>query len=183
MNRRGLLRQQINDAWRAAIQVDYCSQRIDSERSLRASLWSQLNSILPPESRRMFIEPTLKAMAPTLDGKVAHEFRYQDIVICNTREVIGIIEIKYLPRVKPNWTKDLQTFSWIHKHRDQILIQNIRHRGAVADCHAYPLSEDVLFVWAGVHVPADLEISQHIDQRLSKHFLALHAQTRDYCCG
>jgi hypothetical protein len=127
----------------------------------------------------MFIEPRLKAKAPNLDGQVTQEFRYPDIVVCNTREVIGIVEIKYLPRAKPNWKKDLQTFSWIHKHRDQIVIQNVRHRGVATDSRAYPLSKDVLFVWAGVHVPSDVQICQNIDQGLANHFLELHAITRN----
>jgi hypothetical protein len=178
MNRRELLRNQLRDAWKATIEQDYRRQRINSERSLQASLWSQLNSILPPKTRRMFIEPILKATVSNLDGEVAQESRYPDIVICNKKEVIGIIEIKYLPRAKPNWTKDLQTFSWIHKNRDQFVIQNIRHRGVATDSREYKLSKDVLFVWAGVHLPSKDQISQSIDQGLAKHFLPLHAITR-----
>lgn len=103
MNRRGLLRGQLTQAWGMAIDEDYRRQRINSERSLQASLWSKLNVLLPPESRRMFIEPKLKATVAALDGQVKPEFRFPDIVICNTREVIGIVEVKYLPRAKPNW--------------------------------------------------------------------------------
>lgn len=178
MDRRLLLRQQLEDAWRLAIEDDYQRQRINSERSLQASLWSKLNAILPTNSRRLFIEPTLKAAVKDLDGSVKQEFKYPDVVVCNTREVIGIVEIKYLPRARPNWKKDLQTFSWIHNHRDQIIIQNVRYRGLLADDRAYPLAKDVLFVWAGVHVASTTPLSQHIDQRLTHHFLELHAHTK-----
>lgn len=179
MNRRGLLRQQITEAWNSVIKADFHRQRINSERSLQASLWSKLDGILPPESRRMFIEPHLKVTTSTVDGQVAQECRYPDIVICNTREVIGIVEIKYLPRAQPNWKKDSQTFSWIHNNRDKIVIQNIRHRGVAADDREYRLSKDVLFVWAGVHRPSNIDFTQHIDQSLAKHFLERHAITRD----
>jgi len=44
MSRRTVLRSQLTTAWREAIEEDYRSQRINSERSLQASLWSRLNS-------------------------------------------------------------------------------------------------------------------------------------------
>lgn len=178
MNRRGLLRKQLTQAWRNAIEEDYHRQRINSERSLQASLWSKLNKLLPAESRRMFIEPKLKAKVAALDGQVKPEFRFPDIVICNTREVIGIVEVKYLPRARPNWKKDLQTFLWLHTNREQIVIQNVRHRGVTADDRSYPLAQDVLFVWAGVHALSGIDLGQHIDPDLSTHFLALHAETK-----
>lgn len=178
MNRRGLLRQNLKDAWQSAIADDYYRQRINSERSLQASLWSKLNEILP-KARRMFIEPKLKATVEALDGQVNPEFRFPDIVICNTKEVIGIVEVKYLPRAKPNWQKDLNTFSWINTNRDQIVIQNIRYRGVTVDDREYPLSEDVLFVWAGVHALSGIDLAKHINPELSRHFLALHAETTD----
>jgi hypothetical protein len=87
MASRALLRLQIVKAWRLTICKDYAAERINSERSLQAALWSRLNTTLseklPPKSRRMFIEPRM-----TVAGKAL----YPDIVICNTRQVIGIIE-------------------------------------------------------------------------------------------
>ena len=178
MSRRAILKQQLCEAWTAAIQRDYHRQRINSERSLQASLWSQLNSILSPKSRRMFIEPTLTATSPNIENQLTRESRIPDLVICNTKEVIGVVEIKYIPRVRPNWRKDLDTFSWINKHRDQFAIRNKRHRGVANDDRKYRLSKDVLFVWAGVHSEEDVDLSQHIDHELAKHFLEMHAVTR-----
>lgn len=175
---RGILRHQLKNAWRSTIEGDYRRQRINSERSLQASLWSKLNALLP-ESRRMFIEPKLMAKVENLDGQINPEVRFPDIVICNTREVIGIVEVKYLPRAMPSWKKDLKTFLWIHTNRDQIVIQNVRHRGVTVDNRSYPLAQDVLFVWAGVHVLSGIDLSEKMPQELSKHFLALHAETVD----
>jgi hypothetical protein len=85
------------------------------------------------------------------DGTSSSVVRFPDLVICNTKEVIGIVELKYQPRGKPNWPKDLQTFDFIVKNRDQIYVSNARYRGIIADDREYPLAKDILFVWAGIH--------------------------------
>lgn len=179
MNRRNLLRKQIVQAWHEAITEDYQTQRINSERSLQASLWSRLNAILPTESRRMFIEPKLKAEVETLEGQMSPELRFPDIVVCDTKEVIGIVEVKYLPRARPRWRKDLKTFKWIHEEREDLFIQNVRYRGVAVDDREYPIAEDVLFVWAGVHALCGIDLTQEIEPPLSERFLALHAETTD----
>src|SRR5574339_1190948 len=101
MTNRSKLRQQITEAWCKSIKVDYTAQRINSERSLQASVWANLNAILPSSTRRMFIEACMSVQGSE------RQVRFPDIVICNTREVIGIIELKYQPRGKPSWQKDL----------------------------------------------------------------------------
>lgn len=89
MANRALPKKQVREAWRQSITIDYALQRINSERSLQASLWSNLNAQLAPRSRRMFIEPCMSASGST------KQLQYPDLVICNSREVIGIIELKY----------------------------------------------------------------------------------------
>jgi hypothetical protein len=172
MANRSLLKKQIREAWRQSISVDYAAQRINSERSLQASLWSNLNAILVPKTRRMFIEPCMSV--PGLGKQV----RYPDLVICNSREVIGIIELKYQPRARPQWQKDVDTFHFLATHRETISISNSRFRGVAADARFYPLGSDVLFVWAGVHAPCDLILKKHVDPILAPHFMALHAETQ-----
>lgn len=174
MSRRRILRAQIQTAWHEAIQNDYCTQRINSERSLQASLWSKLNTILPPATRRMFIEP---AMRIKVNGGRERQARFPDIVICNTKEVVGIIEIKFQPRSLPGWKKDLATFDWIVLHSEQIVISNSRFVGIAADEREYPLSNDVLYVWAGVHRVWSSWLSQHVDPDRRPMFLELHAET------
>lgn len=172
MTNRSKLRQQITEAWWKSINADYAAQRINSERSLQASVWANLNVVLPSETRRMFIEPCMSVPG------AGRQARFPDIVICNTREVIGIIELKYQPRGKPSWKKDLSTFHWVTEHRDSISISNARYRGVSADERVYPLSGTILYVWAGVHVACDLDLRSHIAPEVSRCFLALHAETQ-----
>ena len=145
MKERGLLKSQIIKAWRQCIAEDYRIQRINSERSLQASFWSRLNSLLS-KNRRMFIEPCVVIRTNRGTTRV-----FPDLVICNTKEVIGVIELKYQPRAKPNYAKDISTLSRIAKHRRTISISNQRFRGQPIDETTYILSKHILFVWAGVH--------------------------------
>jgi hypothetical protein len=180
MTLRKPLRDQVTEAWTQAIESDFHRQRINSERGLQASLWSKLNEILPPDTRRLFIEPTLRA--PFDDGKLdGADLRYPDLVICNAKEVIGIVELKYQPLAEPSWKKDLETFTWILDNREHISVQNLslRYRGVEMDSRVYPLAKDVLFVWAGVHKSWSESLQSHIDERIGKHFLELHAETND----
>lgn len=172
MSTRPLLRRQVSEAWRLSIETDYAAQRINSERSLQASVWAKLNAILPSNTRRMFIEPCM-----SFPG-AERQIRYPDIVVCNTREVIGVMELKYQPRGKPSWSKDLSTFHWLAENRDRIVVSNSRFRGIGADARGYPLSRYVLYVWAGVHAACNIDLGAHISPAMSSCFLALHAETR-----
>ena len=172
MSTRPLLRRQITEAWRQSIATDYTAQRINSERSLQASVWAQLNALLPSGTRRMFIEPCM-----SVPGS-GRQVRFPDIVICNTREVIGIVELKYQPRGKPSWSKDLATFHWVTENTARISISNARFRGVGTDSRSYPLSKTILYVWAGVHAACDLDLRTHISPAVSQCFLALHAETQ-----
>ena len=174
MSSRRLLRRHITEAWRQSITTDYAAQRINSERSLQASVWANLNALLPIKTRRMFIEPRM-----SVPGRV-NQARFPDIVICNTREVIGIIELKYQPRIRPSWAKDLATFHWITKNRKKIVVSNLRFRGIEIDSHSYHLAENVLYAWAGVHAACEVDLTAHVAPAVSSCFLALHAETR---CG
>lgn len=132
-------------------------------------MWARLNRILPPKTRRMFIEPRMCDS----QGQV----RYPDIVICNSKEVIGILELKYLPRGRPNWEKDVDTFHWIVANQRHIVISNDRFRGVAADDRVYSLSKDVLYVWGSVHGKLADKLVLNIEPELRSHFLALHAET------
>ena len=168
MSSRSLLRRHIREAWRLSIRSGYAAQRINSERSLQASVWGNLNTLLPTATRRMFIEPCMS---------VGRQLRYPDIVICNTREVIGIVELKYQPRTKPSWEKDFSTFRWIDQNRNSIVVANSRFRGINVDNVAYPLSNDLLYVWAGVHATCELDLRSQINKNDRSGFLLLHAET------
>jgi hypothetical protein len=179
MTARKPLQKQLLVAWRRSIRNDYCNQRINSERSLQASFWAQLNRTLPAGTRRMFIEPCL-----VVTVKRRRTLLYPDIVICNTRQVIAVVEIKYQPRVLPSHDKDLKTLRTIAAYRDQLHVSNARFRGPVADSKEYPFSNHVVFVWAGVHrVPKisyesrDVPMLSEGVEELAGCFLQLHAET------
>lgn len=177
MRQRSILQSQIIKAWKQCITRDYRTQRINSERSLQASFWSRLNSILS-KNRRMFIEPGLMI---STNGETTRCF--PDLVICNTKEVIGVIELKYQPRGKPYYKKDIDSLSRIARHRKRITISNQRFRGRPNDETIYSLSKHILFVWAGVHANTnefdkDLAPLYSTGYRgLKDCFIELHAET------
>ena len=170
--KRGLLRSQIRKAWDECIAVDYARQRINSERSLQASLWAKMNDLLDERTRRMFIEPRLSC-----ENGSDSTYRYPDLVVCNTQSVIGIIELKYRPKGKPAWKKDVETMEWVAANRKKLSVQNKRYKGLEVDSRIYRLSPYVLFVWAGIHAKAEVKVSEHISKRLQGCFLELHAVT------
>ncbi len=131
----------------------------------------------------MFIEPRLSFAAK---GNGRQKRRYPDIVICNTRSVIAVVELKYLPRAMPDVRKDINALNTIAKHRDELIVENARFRGAKRDARKYPFAKSVLFVWAGVHRPPSLSYHSHEVPLLSADypdldgcFMELHAETDD----
>lgn len=170
MSNRMPLRRSITEAWQSVIEKDYNPGRINSERSLQAALWSRLSRRLPAKSRRMFIEPRLSLLA------APGEARCPDIAICNTRQVIGIIELKYQPRVLPTWQKDVATFRWIEAHRERLSVSNLRYLGDRGDVREYGFAPNILYVWAGVHVACELDLAAS-EEAADLQLLALHAET------
>lgn len=175
MNNRKLLRSQLIEAWHQAIESDYKRQRINSERSLQASIWSKLDKIFDNQPRRMFIEPSLAVISSVAEGQ-KRIVRVPDLIICNSREIIGVVEMKYRPNTKPNYKKDIDTLAWIAKNDSNIVISNYRFRGDIADAHTYKMAKSVVFAWAGVH--RDKNISLDIPKSIKENFLELHAITR-----
>ena len=174
MKQRSLIKSLIIQAWTECIADDYCSQRINSERSLQASFWSHLNKLLP-KNRRLFIEPNITIQ--TTDGL---KRLVPDILVCNSREVISVIELKYLPRALPKYNKDISSLSLIAENRNQITIANDRYRGIDIDSNEYSLSKNILFVWAGIHAEEkqgnQMLYSKGI-QSLEDCYMQLHAET------
>tara|TARA_R110002095_G_scaffold212770_1_gene202518 strand:- start:135 stop:695 length:561 start_codon:yes stop_codon:yes gene_type:complete len=175
MSKRYPLRNIIIEAWQDCIDNDYMKQRINSERSLQASFWSQLNGKLPP-TKRIFIEPPMTIKAKNDIKKII-----PDIVICNTKEVISVIELKYLPRGQPKFDKDFESLALISKKRKLISIKNSRFRGIEEDSKEYTLSKDILFVWASIHAQPRHETETPNSCRyksLENNFFQLHAETK-----
>src|SRR5688500_11644530 len=91
----------------------------------------------------------------------------------------AVIELKYQPRGRPKWRKDLQKLEAILANRSKISIANVRYRGIDVDPHSYSLAEDTLFVWGGVNVDSDLAIMGEATPALRRCLLELHASTQD----
>ena len=162
------------EAWDRVVAQDYARQRINSERSLQASLWSQLNAGLP-QHFRMFIEPRCDLD----DGSRI----YPDLVICNSRSVIGVVEIKYGPRGRPRYEADIRKLDAMFASRSIISLSNERFFGPSIDGRTYKMANHPLLVWAGFHRRAkdasyaDLPSIASDCPGLRRHFMALHAET------
>jgi hypothetical protein len=103
---------------------------------------------------------------------------YPDIVVCNTKQVISVIELKYLPRTNPSYKKDIKKLALIAKNRKQITIANVRFRGTEKDSRQYTLSNSILFVWAGIHKKqTNYFLYSKGHKSLEKCYLQLHAAT------
>lgn len=184
MRARKIIRKHILNSWQRCIAEDYANQRINSERSLQASLWAALRDRIG-NNRRLFIEPSLSFII-----KGRRKILYPDIVICNTRQVIAVIELKYMPNSCPNLAKDLRSLSSISENRNSIVVSNRRHRGPKADDREYGCSKNILFVWAGVHRggKCGMERAKLNVSCLAGCLLELHATTREFeqplvfCC-
>lgn len=182
MKSRPTLRSQTTRAWLETIQFEYAKQRINSEAGLQAAYWSHLNKILfdeMPDTRRLFVEPSMRIQVEDKDGNKRPERRYPDLVVCDEREVIGIIELKYQPKVEPNFNKDLTTFAWVAEHRSEIIISNTRYRGDPVDPTEYRISKNLLYIWAGIHSKeTGYSAKPYIHPELKRHFHELHKVTK-----
>ena len=139
------LQYSLHAAWQATVNSHYDDRQINSERSLQALFWQQLNLELP-DSRRTFIEPRIMS-----DQLGVTRRRYPDLVICNRSTVICVIELKYNPRVGPKHKKDMQTLKWIAENRSTLYVENSRYLGDNRLPQRYSFAKRVLFCWASIH--------------------------------
>lgn len=167
MKQRGKLQSIIIKAWKDCIENEYCEQRINSESSLLVFFCHHLMKNLRQSNRRIFVEPEIR-----IDSKTKI---IPDIAICNSREVIGIIELKYLPRAQPKYTKDINSMIKLRQNWSDLFIKNERFLGKPADDKVYKFSENILFVWAGIHKKTNSRV--FIEPILQNCFLELHAET------
>lgn len=174
MANRSMLKAQLRSAWLHTIERHYQRQLINSERGLQAFLCAALLDRFErggvAQNRRIFIEPTLVIGR---NGAV----RKPDIVICNSRSIIGVVELKYKPKGHPRTKKDLETLDWMASHPDGVQVKNDRYLGVPVDDRVYPLVADAVLCWAGVHKGMTEPVAQRISPRLNKYFVELHAVT------
>lgn len=167
---RSLLKRHIRTAWRKTLQEDYPRRLINSERGLQVHFCHHLLAGLDGSSRRLFVEPCFVAD----DGTQ----RMPDLVICNSKRIIGVVELKFQPRSAAPFRKDLDTLRWFASTPDAVRIANSRYRGEYeSSLPAYALAPDALLCWAGVYAGTRVDIEpQAVD--LGRRFMALHAITR-----
>lgn len=176
MQPRNLLRTQLLKAWKKTINNQYQEQLINSERGLQVYFCSALldifrNNPLTKNKRRIFVEPRL-SIGPK---KV---IRYPDLVICNNNRIIGVVELKYLPRAKePSYKKDLGTLQKLAKYSKDITLSNDRYLGIEKE-KPYSLANDAVLCWAGVYQAPLTPLKIESDKlKIGERFHALHALT------
>jgi hypothetical protein len=128
----------------------YQQQLINSERSLQAAMWHELRQQFKREKKptfKIYVEPHIQ-----LPQKGRFEARtvVPDLVVCNDRAVIAVVELKFSPRGAPGSGKDFATFSRMSRQHDLVKVQHTRWFGEKPVSRPYPLADSVLFVWAAV---------------------------------
>ncbi|NLY01209.1 MAG: hypothetical protein GXY83_34390 [Rhodopirellula sp.] len=120
--------------------------------------------------RRIFVEPRLSSLK-------SGEHHYPDIVICNTRRIIGVVELKYLPRAIPAFRKDIATLEFAAANANRLVITNDRYRGITADNRHYPLAPDAVLCWGAVYTGKAMNLQSKVHATLQQRFLQLSAIT------
>jgi hypothetical protein len=182
MTARNSLRAQLWRAWKIVIKKDYNEQRINSEHGLEFYFCSALHEEFTKfndrsgGNRGFFIEPGL-----SFSGK-AKSRRHPDIVICDKKIIIGVIEIKYAPRGKPAskaYEKDLETLQLV-ANADELWLSNDRFRGIATRNTKYRLAKDAVLCWAGIYAGEEIDMQDDIGNgHFRERFLQLSALTVD----
>lgn len=173
LRNRARLRRQVKQAWCDTMSGPYLEQTINSERALQVHLAARLLNAFEEEgvNRQLFIEPKVSVNA----GK---NRLHPDILVCNSREVIGIVELKYQPRTRPSYGKDFESLESLHWEGDQIEVINSRYRGPNRGGKRFAIAGSPLFVWAGVYAAPYRTIPEHsVSDGIASNLLVLHAVT------
>ena len=135
----------MRQAWTDTIRSAYLDQVISSERALQVHFAARLMDIFWEDGikRRGFVEPMMQLQ----DGRRIHP----DLLICNRNSIIGVVELKYQPKMPPKYAKDFATFESLADHGTGIEIHNRRYRGPDGGAGRFALSADPMYVWAGVY--------------------------------
>lgn len=172
METRTILRGDLVTAWHETIEMRYHTQEIDSERALQAHFCAALLKQFQGKkrTRRLFIEPTIRFS----NGL---KTRKPDILICDHKAIIGIVELKYKPRARASYTKDLDTLDMMATDHTDISVSNGRYLGPMKDGRTYQLAHDAVLCWAAVYKGRRISNPAFLDAEVGKSFLALHAIT------
>lgn len=175
MTEKTLLRAQLKRAWTEAIQKKYEKQLINSENGLQIYFCAALLAEFEKSNvrRRLFIETRLRFS----DGSARHP----DIVICDTKNIVGIVELKYTPRGRPgqpSLNKDMETLMQAVTDENNLKISNDRYLGETTDKRSFPLAKNAVLCWAGVYKGKEIDLQSKIKNELLRNrFLQLSALT------
>lgn len=183
MTLRKPLRRCIKAAWYECIEEDFKNHRLNSERSLQAAFWFRLTQKLAEDGKRtrqIFIEPHILLPDDVIPDK---RNIFPDLVICDSKQIIGIVELKYQPKKPPSFDKDLDTLQalWNCDGRD-VGISNRRCLGPNSRIKKFHISSHLLIVWAGVHVAVSDDVKHRIlpgDIESHQYFMRFHAETSE----
>jgi hypothetical protein len=168
MNKRHALREDLVSAWKSVIEGHYDQQNIDSEASLQIHFAAALLTVFNGRKRRIFVEPTVKVLQPSIHKK-------PDLVICNQRQIIGLVELKYKPRGRASYSKDLNTLRQLSENRLQFDVANERYLGPRKPPKPYSLAHDAVLCWAAVYSGKRVSSPDFLEAESRGDFLALHA--------
>ena len=197
-NPRSPLTRVLKDAWKVVIAKHYnagsSSPDINSEAALQAYFFSEIRrQTMHAEETgristgiRVFVEPTFQ-----FDGKEV----VPDLVVCRGRNVIALIELKYLPRVAAcslpdipkGLKKDLTSLRRLFVSKDSSSILTFTHErfsgNFEKEKEVFVVSKSALFVWAGVYASSGdsnanwLNFDEVVGSTEDFPFLQLHAVT------
>ncbi|HEX7638465.1 MAG TPA: hypothetical protein VF457_08725 [Burkholderiaceae bacterium] len=159
--------------------ADYNARLLNTERDLQfrfaAALRDQFqsNAVSRGKRRRLYLEPELVRRS---DGAR----RYPDVAICDEGErIIGLVELKYTPRVGPIIDKDVQSLKWYLDAEVSFLPE--RYLGPIAAPGQHQVAHDAVLCWAGIYANdgtgARLRDAADAVSLPANSFLQLHALT------
>lgn len=174
MSQRSALRDDLQIAWRSVIKCKYDEQKIDSEASLQVHFAAALldHFARKGRTRRIFIEPSVRIEDPKI-------YKKPDLLICNRQSIIGIVELKYVPRGRPSYQKDLETLNNLTENRLKFVVSNKRYLGPRKDAKEYSLAQDAVLCWAAVYSGRKIDSPEFRSAEERPDFLALHALTSE----
>jgi hypothetical protein len=166
-----LLRSNLKSAWKSTIEKYYNSQLINSESALQVYFCMELMKQFEVKNvrRRIFIEPPIQAQCGSA--------RYPDVLICNKKEIICIIELKYTPRGRPSIKKDFKTLEL--GLNETLSIKNERYSGPQKNTlKNYTVAADAVLCWAGIYTGECIELNSIASEKnFNNRFFEMHGLT------
>ncbi len=145
---------------------------INSERGLQIHFCMALQKQFEQDnvSRRLFIEPSVRFESKNV---------IPDILIANSQRIIGVVELKYLPRIAPKREKDFNTLAMFGKFSNStgITITNERYRGPQKP-KLFTIAPDCVLCWASIHAGKSINTVTSLPlEEYRSRYLGLYAET------